>query len=103
MSDKPKMNTMQRTIQYLFLLSRHGYNGVRAIEVQKSLELTASMVHRDFHALRDEGMLENVPGREDHWRLAPRIIQVAVAHQRDSSLQHQRLDEYTQRCAVEIY
>lgn len=87
----------RRPIRLLFLLQGHVFDGVRLRHLAEALETTPSTTLRDLQMLEDEGVAERIPGRDEYWRLAPRLVQLAKAHDQELMRLRQRIDETEQR------
>lgn len=96
MSDTGNQPT-RRALRLLFLLQGHVMEGLRLKPLAEALQATPSTVLRDLELLADEGIAERIPGREEYWRLTPRLIQLARAHEQEMARLRQRLDETEQR------
>lgn len=96
MSDQGNQPT-RRALRLLFLLQGHAFEGLRLKPLADALEATPSTVLRDLEVLASEGIAERIPGREEYWRLTPRVIQLARAHEQELARLRQRLEETEQR------
>ena len=52
---------------------------------------------RDLELLAAEGVAERIPGTEECWRLTPKLIQLARAHDDELRRVRQRVDDIDQR------
>ncbi|MGN7832640.1 helix-turn-helix domain-containing protein [Pseudoxanthomonas sp. 22568] len=96
MSDNAKQ-PVRRALRILFVLQGHSFEGLRLKQVADAVRATPSTVLRDLEVLLDEGIVERIPGRDEYWRLSPRLVQIAVAHQEETRRLQQRLEEFNQR------
>lgn len=87
----------RRALKLLFLLQGHTFEGLRLKPLADALQATPSTVLRDLEVLASEGIAERIPGRDEYWRLSPRIVQLARAHEQELLRLRQRLDETEQR------
>ena len=87
----------RRVLRLLFVLQGHGFNGLRLKQVAERLAASPSTAYRDLELLADEGMAERVPGQEDCWRLTPKLIQLAFAHQDETNRLEQRVSDFHRR------
>lgn len=87
----------RRPIRLLFLLQGHVFDGVRLRQLAEALDTTPSSALRDLQMLEDEGVVERIPGRDEYWRLSPRLVQLAKAHEQELVRLRQRIDETEQR------
>jgi DNA-binding IclR family transcriptional regulator len=93
MSATPTQQPVRRALRILFVLQGHTFDGLRLKQVADVLRATPSTVLRDLEVLQDEGLVERIPGRDEYWRLSPRLIQLARAHEQELARHRQRLDE----------
>lgn len=93
----PTQQPVRRAIALIFALQGHSFDGLRLQQLAQALKATPSTALRDLEVLADEGIAERIPGREEFWRLSPRLIQVARAHEQDMARVRSRLDETEQR------
>lgn len=87
----------RRAIRAIWVLQGHTFNGLRLKQITEALETTAATALRDLEMLADEGVAERIPGREDFWRLTPKLIQLARAHDTEMQRQRDAVDEFDQR------
>lgn len=87
----------RRALRLLWVLQGQTFEGMRLTKIAEALGVPPSTAHRDLHVLADEGVAERIPGREDFWRLSPRIIQLARAHDDEVQRLRRRVDEVNQR------
>lgn len=78
-------------------LAGHNYDGLRNQQVAEAVRQSASTTLRDLQALEHLGWAERIPGKDERWRLAPRLIQLAIAHQAEVGREEQRLSDFTNR------
>ncbi|WME83224.1 hypothetical protein [Stenotrophomonas maltophilia] len=81
----------------IFALQGHAFDGLRLKQLADSIKATPSTVLRDLEVLADEGIAERIAGRDEYWRLSPRLIQLARAHEQELARVRQRLEETEQR------
>lgn len=93
----PSASQTRRVLRLLFVLQGHGFNGLRLKQVAERLGASPSTAYRDLEVLAEEGMAERVPGQEDCWRLTPKLIQLAFAHQDETTRLADRVSEFQQR------
>lgn len=75
----------------------HNFNGLRNQQVANAIHASASTTFRTLEALEAIGWAERVPGRDDRWRLSPRLIQLAIAHQHETARLTQQVDDFINR------
>ena len=96
MSTAPQQ-PVRRAIALIFALQGHSFEGLRLKQLAEAVRATPSTVLRDLEVLADEGIAERIPGRDEYWRLSPRLIQLARAHEQEMARLRARLDETEQR------
>jgi DNA-binding IclR family transcriptional regulator len=92
---------LRKGVGYYRLLAGHELEGMRPGQIAKALGLGAATVTRDLRALKDEGVVELVPGMEDRWRLGPAVVQIALAHMHAIERMAERVSEIRQRYSRE--
>ena len=97
MSASGAQQPVRRALRLLFLLQGQSFDGLRLKQLADALGASAPTVLRDLQVLAEEGIAERVPGRDEYWRLTPRIVQIAVAHQDEVHRLQQRVGEFNQR------
>lgn len=88
---------MRRAIKLLFILQGNTINGLRLKQIAERMNESACVTHRDLSIMADEGIVERIPGSEEHWRLTPKLVQVAVAFFEEMKRAEDRLTEINQR------
>lgn len=88
---------LRKAYRYFVVLAGHEIEGLRPGQIAKAAGVGPATVTRDLRTLKDEGVVEQVPGMEDRWRLGPRVIQVARAHDLGMERMTARLAEIKQR------
>ena len=88
---------VRRALRILFVLQGHTLDGLRLKQIADAIKATPSTALRDLEVLMDEGIVERIPGRDEYWRLSPRLIQLSRAHEQELMRYRQRLDETEQR------
>lgn len=87
----------RRALRAIFLLQGHTFEGLRLKQLAESMQTTPSTALRTLEILADEGIAERIPGRDEFWRLSPRIVQLARAHALELERHRSVLDEFEQR------
>lgn len=87
----------RRAWRLILILAGKEVGGLRPGEIAKALNEGASTVTRLLAASEQEGLCERVPGRDEAWRLGPKLIQIALAHTTGLAAAQKRIDEVTQR------
>ena len=78
-------------------LSGHSYHGLRLQQVAEAVGQISSTTLRDLKALEAIGWAERAPDSEGCWRLSPRLVQLALAHQHEIERLNRRMDDFTNR------
>lgn len=78
-------------------LAGHNFDGLRNQQVAEAVQQSAPTTLRDLQALEAIGWAERIPGKDERWRLSPRLIQLAVAHRAETERVAQRVDDFTNR------
>ena len=97
MSAVPAQAPVRRALHIVFALQGHSFEGLRLKQIADAIGAPSPTVLRDLGVLLDEGIVERIAGREELWRLSPRLVQVAVAHQTEMHRLQQRLAEFSNR------
>ncbi|MBE7419859.1 MAG: IclR family transcriptional regulator [Ideonella sp.] len=67
----------QRILKLLGVLAGNEIDGLAPGEIARLQGCSASLVTRDLANLREAGYAEQVPHNQ-HWRLSPQLVQIAV-------------------------
>ena len=78
-------------------LAGNSFEGLRNKPLADAVRQKPVTTFRDLEALEAIGWAERIPGREECWRLSPRLIQLAIAHQHETARLAQRVDDFTNR------
>lgn len=96
MTDRTYINAaQQRVLQLVMRLAGHEIEGIAPGELATALKTSPSNITRDLANLREAGFAE--PLDTGRWRLAPRIVQVSLAHGSALAAAADRLAEVKQR------
>jgi DNA-binding IclR family transcriptional regulator len=98
---KQDRQSARRALRAIFILQGHVINGLRLKQIAEALGTSLPSAHRDMEMLAEEGIAERIPGREDCWRLMPRIVQIAAATGREFAQEQERITEFQQRYSRE--
>lgn len=102
MTAAPKdRQSARRALRILFLLQGHVIDGLRLKQVAEALQTSAPNALRDLGVLAEEGLAERIPGRDDCWRLTPRIVQISRATGEEFARLRSRIDEFENRYSRE--
>ena len=88
---------LRKGFGYYRALAGHEVDGLRPGQIAKAVGVGPATVTRDLRALKDEGVVELVPGMEDRWRLGPIAVQIALAHMQGLDRVSARVGEVKQR------
>ncbi len=88
---------LRKACRYFTALAGQEVNGLRPGQIAQAAEVSAATATRDMQVLADEGFVERVPGMEDRWRLGPKPIQLARAHELGMDRIRDRVRETEQR------
>jgi DNA-binding IclR family transcriptional regulator len=97
MSGAAPQQPVRRALAVIFALQGQSFAGLRLKQIADATRESASTTLRTLEVLADEGIVERIPGRDEFWRLAPRLIQLARAHEQEMARLRARLDETEQR------
>jgi DNA-binding IclR family transcriptional regulator len=89
--------SQRRILRLLFVLQGNTFSGLRLKQVADSLDASPSTTLRDLELLEDEGLAERIPGREENWRLTPKLVQLSFAHADEIQRLRGHVDELDQR------
>lgn len=98
MAEGEKKQGPRRVIRLLWILQGHAFDGLRLKQIQDALKTTASTALLDLQMLEEEGVAERIPGKEEYWRLTPKLVQLARAHEAEVQELHRKIEEFNQRC-----
>lgn len=88
---------LRRSFDVLFALQGHVVNGLSNKQVAGLVRQTESTTIRDLQTLEELGYVERTPGNEKHWRLTPRLCQIALAMQHEFAREQRRLEDTVNR------
>lgn len=90
----PVQSAVRRAFAIVFALQGQSFDGLRLATIAQAVRSSQPTTLRTLEVLADEGLAERIPGREEFWRLSPRLIQIAIAHQNEAQRLHRRVDEF---------
>ncbi|MBO1856830.1 Rrf2 family transcriptional regulator [Burkholderia cenocepacia] len=79
MTERKDRQSTRRALHAMFVLKGHTLQGLRLKAIAEAIGTSMPNALRDLETLREEGIAERIPGREDCWRLTPQIVQLARA------------------------
>lgn len=95
MSDQYTNAAQQRVLAATVVLAGNEAMGVAPSQLAKALRTSASNITRDLANLVTAGFVEKLDS--GNYRLGPRLVQIAIAHQRGLADIKARVDEIEQR------
>lgn len=101
MMEKKDRQSARRALRAIWILQGHTLEGLRLKAIAESLATSMPNALRDLETLADEGIAERIPGRSDHWRLTPKIVQVSRATGEEFARHRAAIDQFEQRYAHE--
>jgi len=96
-TEKKPLESVRRALRIVWTLQGHSFDGLRLTAIADSMKVAKPTVFRDLETLADEGMVERIPGKEDCWRLTPKLIQLARAHDQEMTALRRRVEEMDNR------
>ncbi|HEL3749987.1 helix-turn-helix domain-containing protein [Stenotrophomonas maltophilia] len=81
----------------LFALAGHSRAGLRLKPIADGIGESPSTTLRNLQRLAEDGLVERSPFDQDNWRLSPRIVQIALAHQAEVAREERQLDDFKNR------
>lgn len=99
MSEKYTNAAQQRILRTLLILAEHALDGVTPGEIARQLATLPSNTTRDLANLRLAGLAEVMAN--GRWRIAPRLVELALALQRSLDSAQRRLEETRRRYSHE--
>lgn len=90
-------NQTARAIRLIFALKGNAFEGLRLKQVAETAGQLPSTTLRDLELLAEEGVVERLAADKDRWRLTPKLIQLALAHQAEMASVQQRVNDTVHR------
>ncbi|HHA2933192.1 TPA: helix-turn-helix domain-containing protein [Stenotrophomonas maltophilia] len=81
----------------LFALAGHSRTGLRLKPIADGIGESPSTTLRNLQRLAEDGLVERAPFDQENWRLSPRIVQIALAHQAEVAREERQLDDFKNR------
>jgi len=81
----------------LFGLAGHSKNGLRLQQIADSIAESPSTTLRNLQKLETDGLVEQNPRLQGHWRLSPRTVQIAIAHANEVGREERELEDFKNR------
>lgn len=88
--------SQQRLLNVVRILAGNEFDGLSLTAIAKAINASAPVVLRDLENLRTAGFGEK-DERTGHWRLGPKLIQIALAHYDHVQRTEHRMDELKNR------
>jgi DNA-binding IclR family transcriptional regulator len=89
--------SMKKGIAIILALAGHEVHGMSPTEIAKVAQLSPAAGTCYRQTLEGLGLVEEVPGIKGRYRLGPRFVQIALAHQSGLERVKQRVAEVEQR------
>ncbi|MBN3779934.1 hypothetical protein G3O06_20570 [Burkholderia sp. Ac-20345] len=96
-TDKQSPTATQRALRAIWVLQGHVVDGMRLKAIASELQTSSPNALRDLEALAGEGIAERIPGREEYWRLTPRIVKLSRATAEEFARHRAAIDQFEQR------
>lgn len=74
------MNIPSLHWRLVFAMAGHSRTGLRLKDIAAAAGASAPATLRALQRMAEDGVAEKVPQIEHHWRLTPRLVQVALLH-----------------------
>lgn len=81
----------------LFGLAGHSRNGLRLKQIADGIGESEPTTLRNLQRMEADGLIEQNPLLQGHWRLSPRVVQISLAHQAEVLREEQALDDFRNR------
>jgi DNA-binding IclR family transcriptional regulator len=88
---------LARAFALIDALAGHSFEGRRLRDIAQAVEQSMPTTLRDLQGLEEIGRVERLPGANEFWRISPKLIQLAMAHQHEVTRLNQRVDDFTNR------
>lgn len=85
------------TARLLFGLAGHSYRGLRLKQIAEGIGESEPTTLRNLQNMESDGLVEKTPLDDKRWRLAPRVVQIAIAHSHEVVREERALQEFQQR------
>ncbi|WP_124837719.1 hypothetical protein [Burkholderia glumae] len=95
--EKQDRMSTRRAIRAIWVLQGHVVEGLRLKAIAEQLGTSMPNALRDLETLADEGVAERIPGREECWRLTPKIVQVSRATAEEFARHRAAIEVFEQR------
>jgi DNA-binding IclR family transcriptional regulator len=86
----------RRGYRILLALAGHEIDGLSNAEIADAIGAKQSTTFRDLQVLKDVGLAERIE-ITNRWRLAPKLVQIALAHMRTMERAEKTIEEVGQR------
>lgn len=85
----------QRVMRILLVLAGHEGEGVAQSAIARAIKTSDSRVFNDLRNIAEGGFAERL--ENGNWRLAPKLVQIALAHQNGLARLKSQVEEIQQR------
>lgn len=97
MSKPTTLQPLRRAFRIVWILQGHTFDGLRLKQITEKLKTNPPTALRDLETMAEEGITERIPGNAECWRLTPKLIQLARAHDTEMQAMRLRVEEIDQR------
>ncbi len=101
MADKHRIESVQRAFKAQMCLAGHEMEGLAPSQIALATGMSATQVTRTMANLEIGGIAERIISN-NKWRLAPRVMQVAIAYMNAMDKTEKRLAEIKNRFTREV-
>lgn len=81
----------------LFALGGHSFRGLRLKHLAEGIGESDTTTLRNLQRMAEDGLVERSAHDKDNWRLAPRVVQIAIAHELELAREEQALSDFRNR------
>ncbi|PCJ88583.1 MAG: hypothetical protein COA54_02375 [Thiotrichaceae bacterium] len=99
--EKHRIESVQRAFKAQMCLAGHEMEGLAPSQIAKATHMSATQTTRTMANLEIAGIAEKITSN-DRWRLAPRIVQIAIAHTNAMDKADKKLSETKNRYSREV-
>ena len=94
---KPDRQSARRGLRLITILQGNSFDGLILQTIAAALKTSSPNALRDLQMLEEEGWAERHPKDKNYWRLTPKLVQLARAHDAEIQGLHRKVDEIDQR------
>lgn len=93
MSDKQANMALRYVMRLLPVLAGTTVSGARLCDLARAVNVSSVNAYRYLKVMEEEGFVQRMPGADERWVLAPKIVQIAMAFGSDVARAETRLRE----------